>query len=1081
MRKLKFLILFVVLSFTINVYALGRNSNDLKNRKECDKFELAKANTDGSITKVSCYSDYNSAKSKMDETEDNSLIILERSNSVTKIVDAKYALLYLDHGDVNVNIYNNSSFSTELTYMNNSSNYGATDAALLEIKYSNKAAKMRINGVTGWIKSGNYYIIPINWLKSWSYYKVTDTGLYHYYAKDIENTGYSQSNRLLDDKPSFLEKGNYKSFDGVYFYSDFYSMIDDYRTGSHEKAVNKDNAYYNYYQYLPHRSKTNYDIDDIDSYIRNVLGFKGSLYGKFLTDKYSVMYGTSEYYLFAEKMYGANALSIFSLGRHESANGRSSIAYNKNNIFGHNAVDGAAYSSATGYLDVRSSIYTHGYGYVNYGYARVGDWRYNGSHFGNKNTGMNVQYASDVYWGEKAASYYYAFDKENGFLDRNFYQLVVSNSTNINVRVSPKTSASSPYTIKKTNVPFIVLEEVEGETVGGSNIWYKIQSDSNINNSGSLISGNSSTWPEYNWEGAVYVHSSFITKINDAKKEDGTYNKPTDIVKDVNTETITTNATKTKYTPQVGLLTSDKDYFYTSTLTNKKGTIKNNSYVVILEKIVDGEETKYLIITNYGTIQKAWISSENVKLVNKDLLAVSITDAKKTISVLDKVDGSNVLSVYNGSFIPIVDKVIQNNKLYLKVQYKIADTISYGYVDSTISNISYTLDYINIKPVINATDKTTIINEEFNPLDGVTGEDYEDGNITNKIKVESNNVNISKIGTYEIKYSLTDSYGETVAKTIKVTVANRTTGNALFMFSGLKQQEANKFNFSGFIGVAGMDNKNVKQELIFVDESSKKEYKFQLTKWNDYPYEMTNVDDKKNYDYSGGWFNTTIDLTKEVLPNGNYNIYVHVVNGAYEAKTLFTNIAYIEMTRRGKGDGREFIIDVDYSTLNSPLVFGVRDELISLDTPKSTDPMYNFFTNISLNNDNLTIKGTSHSYGVSFGINDNVIRKLILENVNDFSRYEFDLGSITNGDYQVTLAVSDNLDKTRSWYNKTINLSSIPTGNYVLYIENTVNNVSYYGEIIDASYTDFSKINNNNYQFKRNDNIRLRLELTVKK
>ena len=36
MRKLKFLILFVVLSFTINVYALGRNSNDLKNRKECD-------------------------------------------------------------------------------------------------------------------------------------------------------------------------------------------------------------------------------------------------------------------------------------------------------------------------------------------------------------------------------------------------------------------------------------------------------------------------------------------------------------------------------------------------------------------------------------------------------------------------------------------------------------------------------------------------------------------------------------------------------------------------------------------------------------------------------------------------------------------------------------------------------------------------------------------------------------------------------------------------------------------------------------------------------------------------------------
>lgn len=1081
MRKLKLLVLFIMLSFTFNVRALGRNSSDLKNRSVCSKFELAKANSDGSITKVNCYDDYNSAKSKMNETDDNSLIILERSSSVTKVVDAKYALLYLDQGDKNINVYNNSSFSTSLTYMNNYANYGATDAALIEINFSNKAAKIKIGGVTGWIKSGTYYIIPINWLKSWSYYKVTDTGLYHYYAKDIENTGYSQANRLLDNKPSFLTNANYKSFDGIYFYSTFYDMIDDYRSGKHDKAVNKDNAYYNYYQYLPHRSITNYDIDDFDSYIRNVLGFNGSLYGKFLTDKYSVMYGTSEYYLFAEKKYGANALSIFSLGRHESGNGRSSIAYNKNNIFGHNAVDGAAYSSATGYLDVRSSIYTHGYGYVNYGYARVADSRYNGSHFGNKNTGMNVMYASDVYWGEKAASYYFAFDKENGFLDRDFYQLVVSNSTSINVRTAPNTKASSPYMIKKTNIPFIVLEEVEGETVGGNNIWYKIQSDSNIGSDGKLIAGNSSTWPEYNWNGVVYVHSSFFTKINEAKKEDGTYNKPTDIVKDVNNETITTNANNSKYTPQVGLLTSDKDFYYTSALTNKKGTIKKDSYVVILEKIVEGDNTNYLVITDYGTIQKAWISGENVRIVNKDLLSVSISEAKKYISVLDKIGGTNVLNVYNGSFIPIVDKVTQNNKLYLKVQYKINGTISYGYVDSTISNISYTLNYINIKPVINAQDKNIIINEVFNPLDGVTGIDTEDGDITNKIKVESNNVNTSKLGTYEVKYSLTDSYGDMVTKTVKINVVNRTNSNALFMFNGLKQEDGNKFNFSGFIAVAGMDNKNVTQEIIFVDETTKKEYTFPLTKWTNYPYEMTNVDDKQNYDYSGGWFNTTIDLTKEALPNGNYNIYVHVINGTHEAKTLFTNIAYIEMTRRGKGVGREFIIDVDYSTLNSPLVFGVRDELISLDTPKSTDPMYNFFTNISLNNNNLTIKGTSHSYGVSFGINDNVERKLILENTTTFQRFTFDLGSITNGDYQVTLAVSDNLDKTRSWYNKTIDLSSVTTGNYVLYIENTVNNVSYYGEIIDASYTDFSKINNANYKFKRNDDIRLRLELSVNK
>ncbi len=1080
MRKLKFLVLFVMLSFTFNVYALRRDSNDLINRNVCSKIELAKANRDGSITKVECYSDYTTAKNKMNESDDTSLIILERSNSVTKVIDAKYGLVYLDHGDTNTNIYNNSSFSSSITYMNNYSNYGATDAALLDINYSNKAAKIRIAGVTGWIKSGTYYVIPTNWAKSYSYYKVTDKGIYHYYTKDVETSGYSQDHRLLDDKPSFLTNENYKSYDGIYFYSDFITMLDDYRSGKHEKAVNKDNAYYNYYQYLPHRSKTNYDIDDFDAYLRSVLGFKGSLYGKKLTDKYSVMYGTSEYYLFAEKKYGANALSIFSLGRHESGNGRSYIAYNKNNIFGHNAVDGAAYSSATGYLDVRSSIFTHGYGYINYGYARVSDWRYNGSHFGNKNTGMNVEYASDVYWGEKAASYYYEFDKANGFIDRNFYQIVISNATTINVRTAPNTKASIPYVIKKTNVPFIVLEEVEGETVGGSNIWYKVQSDSNISNSGSLIGSNSSTWPEYNWNGVVYVHSNYFTKINDAKKEDGTYNKPTDIVKDVNNKTLTTNANNTKYTPQVGLLQSDKDYFYTSTLSNKKGTIKKNSYVVILEKITTDDETNYLIITEYGTIQKAWISSDNVKIVNKDLLAVNITEASASISVKDKIGGSNVLSVYTGSFIPIIDKVIDNNKLYLKVQYKMNDTISYGYVDSTIGGISYTLNYINIKPVITAYDRSTIINEEFNPMEGVVGTDYEDGDITNNIKIESNNVNINKQGTYEIKYSLTDSYGEKVEKTIKVTVANRTQGNALFMFNGLKHETDNKFTFSGFIAIAGMDNKVVKQELIFVNELTKQEYVFDLTKWNDYPYEMTNVDDKKAYDYSGGWFKTTIDIAKDKLPNGNYNIYVRVVNGASEAKTLFTNVAYVDMTRRAKGNEREFVIDVDYSTLNSPLVFGIRDELISLDIPESSDPMYNFFTNLTLNNNDLSIKGTSHSYGVSFGINDNVERKLIFENITTFKRYEYDLGSITNGDYQVTLAVTDNLDKTRSWYNKTINIENLETGNYVVYIKNIVNGKSYYGEIIDASYTDFTNINSNKYIFKRNNDIRLRLELSVK-
>ena len=133
MKKLKILVLFIMLSFTFNVSALKRNSTDLKNRKVCEKFELAKANSDDSLEKVECYPDYNTAKNKMNELEDDSLVILERNNNVTKIVDAKYALAYLDRGDKVTYLYSSNKLSSTITYMDNYSGYGAPDAALLEI------------------------------------------------------------------------------------------------------------------------------------------------------------------------------------------------------------------------------------------------------------------------------------------------------------------------------------------------------------------------------------------------------------------------------------------------------------------------------------------------------------------------------------------------------------------------------------------------------------------------------------------------------------------------------------------------------------------------------------------------------------------------------------------------------------------------------------------------------------------------------------------------------------------------------------------------------------------------------------
>ncbi|MBC1290936.1 immunoglobulin-like domain-containing protein [Listeria booriae] len=76
----------------------------------------------------------------------------------------------------------------------------------------------------------------------------------------------------------------------------------------------------------------------------------------------------------------------------------------------------------------------------------------------------------------------------------------------------------------------------------------------------------------------------------------------------------------------------------------------------------------------------------------------------------------------------------------------------------------------NEKPVINAEDKTIKVGDTFDPKEGVTAHDAEDGNLTKDIKILKNEVNPNVPGVYEVEYSVTDSDGNTTTKTIKVTV-----------------------------------------------------------------------------------------------------------------------------------------------------------------------------------------------------------------------------------------------------------------------------------------------------------------------
>lgn len=76
----------------------------------------------------------------------------------------------------------------------------------------------------------------------------------------------------------------------------------------------------------------------------------------------------------------------------------------------------------------------------------------------------------------------------------------------------------------------------------------------------------------------------------------------------------------------------------------------------------------------------------------------------------------------------------------------------------------------NSAPVINAEDRVIKLGSSFDPLEGVTAFDKEEGYITDRVEVTSDTVDTNKEGTYKVTYTVKDSEGKVATKTITITV-----------------------------------------------------------------------------------------------------------------------------------------------------------------------------------------------------------------------------------------------------------------------------------------------------------------------
>lgn len=675
-KKVIFIIICFLMSFT-SVSAM--RPDEIKARDtDCEKFELADAKEDGSLEKVACYDTYEDAKKAMDESENDNLVILE--NKV--IIDVKYGVI-----DYEVDLSNTRE---GIIYVYNDKNSTETnghyikggqpdDAAFIEFDYKTKRIKIMISGLVGWIDQYDgstklYDMVPLSWATDPQSYIViggNDDKLVHNFPKNVYNDPNKSApyQLAIGKKPTMLDPGVYYSYDGHYFYKDMKQMLKDYKNNTYENAVNHDKPFYNYYQYLSFRTRTNYTKENIDAYNKERL------------NKTSLLQNTGEFFIDTQDKYGVNAILMWAIGMNESAQGTSNIAKATNNLFGLNAVDKTPGQSASYFPSIEDCIRTYGSVWLSYRYLQPGDTRYKGANVGNKTEGLNYRYASDPFWGEKAAAFYYQFDKKYDFQDYNAYQLAVLNSNEVIYAL--KTPGGDKvfhnyyqYNIKDSVV--VIYGEVEGPSINGNKIWYKVASDPAIRKD---FNYTESASEEYSWDTFVYVPAAYFTKINEAtgnipdfptKKEDEV--KPTPPEEKPTAPTakkISSIVTEAKYKYSKGIISGIKPKTDVSTviknLTNAGGTVtvtSANGKKITKGKIGTGMKvnitsgtTENLTVLIYGDVDgDGEISAvDYVKIKNSIMGTNTITGVYKTAAdvnkdnIVDAVDYVNIKNYIMGS------------------------------------------------------------------------------------------------------------------------------------------------------------------------------------------------------------------------------------------------------------------------------------------------------------------------------------------------------------------------------------------------------------------------------------------------
>ncbi len=240
-------------------------------------------------------------------------------------------------------------------------------------------------------------------------------------------------------------------------------------------------------------------------------------------------------------------------------------------------------------------------------------------------------------------------------------------------------------------------------------------------------------------------------------------------------------------TNDITIKLGEKADFVTGVSASDKEDGDLTSTIVVDDSKVDYNKTGDYNVTYSVTDKDGNTTTKIITLTIERDLTISVTPPPSGVGVLPVIDGTKDLSVLANTTIDYLDGVsasdaddgdltsmiiVDDSKVDLttvgdyELIYSVTDTDGNTVIKKVTVHV-----LSNEHPEINGTkDLSVLANTTINYLDGVSANDKEDGDLTSAIVVDDSKVDLTKVGSYDLTYSVTDSDGNTTTKTITVDV-----------------------------------------------------------------------------------------------------------------------------------------------------------------------------------------------------------------------------------------------------------------------------------------------------------------------